>query len=52
MGFIKQSQIDTRIYTSQSNGLFVLEVYIDDIIIAVKSLKKIADVKSTLGNLF
>jgi len=48
----KQSQSDPCIYASQSDGLFVLGVYVDDIIIAGKSLKNIAEVKSTPGKRF
>ena len=51
MGF-KQSASDPCIYTSTSDGLFVLAVCVDDILLAGRSLRKIAQVKAALGKRF
>ena len=51
MGF-KQTPSDPCIYTSLSDGLCVLAVYIDDILIAGKCSKKIAQVKAALARRF
>ena len=53
MGF-KQSTSDPCIYTSttESGGLLVLAVYVDDILLAGKSQQKIAQVKADLRKLF
>ena len=48
----KQSASDPCIYTSTSDGLFILAVYVDDILLAGRSQRKIAQVKATLGKLF
>ena len=53
MGF-KQSTSDPCIYTSttESGGLLILAVYVDDILLAGKSQQKIAQVKADLRKLF
>ena len=51
MGF-KQSASDLCIYTSTSDGLFILAVYVDDILLARRSQRKIAQVKAALGKCF
>ena len=51
MGFI-QCPSDPCIYTSTTNGLFALAVYVDDILLATKSPKRIAQVKADLGKQF
>ena len=53
MGF-EQSMSDPCIYTSEtkSDGLFILAVYVDDILVAGKSEQKIALVKADLGKRF
>ena len=51
MGF-KQTPSDPCIYTSQSDGLFVLAVYMDDILMAGKSAKKMTQVKGALARRF
>ena len=51
MGF-KQSTGDPCIYTSTTDGLFILAVYVDDILLAGKSQQRIAQVKSDLGKRF
>ena len=53
MGF-KQSTSDPCICTSttESDGLFILAVYVDDILLAGKSQHKIAQVKADLGKRF
>ena len=53
MGF-KQSTSDPCIYTSKtkSDGLLILAVYIDDILLAGKSQQKIAQVKADFGRRF
>ena len=51
MGFT-QSTSDPCIYTSSKEGLLILAVYVDDIVLAGKSEKKIAEVKSALAKLF
>ena len=51
MGF-KQTPSDPCIYTSQSDGLFVLAVYVDDILMAGKSAKKMTQVKGALARRF
>ena len=51
MGF-KQSASDPCICTSTSDGLFILAVYVDDILLAGRSQRKIAQVKAALGKLF
>ena len=53
MGF-KQSKSDPCIYTSvtESYGVFILAVYVDDILLAGKSQQKIAQVKADLGKQF
>ena len=48
MGF-KQNAGDLCIYTSTSDGLFILAVYVDDILLAGRSQRKIAQVKAALG---
>ena len=48
MGFV-QSVSDPCIYTSTSDELFVLVVYVDDILLAGKYEQKIAQLKSDLG---
>ena len=50
MGFV-QSTSDPCIYTSSKEDLLILAVYVDDIVLAGKSEKKIADVKSSLAKL-
>lgn len=53
MGF-KQSTSDPCIYTSKTklDGLFILAVYVDDILLAGKSQQKLAQVKANLGKRF
>ena len=53
MGF-KQNTSDPCIYTSKmkSDSLFILAVYVDDILLAGKSLQKIAQVKANLVKWF
>ena len=53
-GFLKQSTSDPCIYTSttESDGVFILAVYVDDILSAGKSQQKIEQVKADLGNRF
>ena len=51
MGF-KQTPSDPCIYTSLSDGLCVLAVYVDDILIAGKCSKKNAQVKAALARRF
>ena len=51
MGF-KQSKSDPCIYTSTKDGLFILAVYMDDILMAGRSQQKIAQVKSDLAKQF
>ena len=53
MGF-KQSTSDPCIYTSKTklDGLFILAVYVDDILLAGKSQQKLAQVKTDLGKRF
>ena len=52
MGF-KQSTSDPCIYTSNTaDGLFILAVYVDDILLAGKSQQKIDEVKAELGRRF
>ena len=51
MGF-KQSTSDPCIYTSTTDGLFILAVYVDDILLAAKSQQKIDQVKADLGKRF
>ena len=50
MGF-KQSTSDPCIYTSKTklDGLFILGMYVDDILLAGKSQQKLAQVKANLG---
>ena len=47
---LKQSTNDTCIYTSttESDGLFILAVYVHDILLEEKSQRKIAQVKADL----
>ena len=40
------------IYTSTTDGLFILAVYVDDILLAGKSQQRIAQVKAELGKRF
>ena len=53
MGF-KQSTSDPCIYTSKTklDGLFILAVYVDDILLAGKSQQELAQVKADLGKRF
>ena len=51
MGFV-QSTSDPCIYTSSSEELLILGIYVDDIVIAGESEKKIAEVKSALAKRF
>ena len=51
MGFI-QSTSDPCIYTSSKEGLLILAVYVDDIVLAGKSEKQIKEVKTALAKLF
>ena len=51
MGF-QQSPSDPCIYTSHKDGLFVLAVYVDDILLAARSQKRIDQVKSDLAKCF
>ncbi len=51
MGFT-QSANDPCIYTSVSNDLIILSVYVDDILIAAKSQRKIDQVKADIGRKF
>ena len=51
MGF-KQSTSDPCIYTSTTDGLFILAVYVDDILLAAKSQQKINQVKADIGRQF
>ena len=51
MGF-KQSTNDPCIYTSTTDGLFILAVYVNDILLAGKSQQMIAQVKAELGKRF
>ena len=51
MGF-QQSPSDPCIYTSHRDGLFVLAVYVDDILLAARSQKRIDQVKSDLAKCF
>ena len=47
MGF-QQSQSDPCVYTSKKDGLFIIAVYVDDILLCAKSEKTIAQVKQDL----
>jgi len=51
---IKQSTSDPCIYTSKTklDGLFILAVYVDDILLAGKSQQKLAQVKADLRKRF
>ena len=51
MGFT-QSTSDSCIYTSSKEGLLILAMYVDDIVIAGKSEEEIAEVKSALAKQF
>ncbi len=53
LGF-KQSTSDPCIYTSasESDGFLILAVYVDDILLAGKSEKQIAQIKADLGKIF
>jgi hypothetical protein len=51
MGF-KQSASDPCIYTSTNDGLFILAVYFDDILLASKSQQRIDQIKADLGKQF
>ena len=51
MGF-EQSPNDPCIYISTTNGLLILAVYVDDILLAGKSQQRIAQVKADLGVCF
>ena len=51
MGFT-QSTSDPCIYTSSKEGLLILAVYVDDIVLAEKSDKDTAEVKSALTKQF
>ena len=51
MGFV-QSVSDPCIYTSTLDELYILAVYVDDILLAGKSEQKIAQLKSDLGRRF
>ena len=51
MGF-KQSSNDPCIYISTTDGLLILAVYVDDIILAGKCPQRIAQVKADLGEHF
>lgn len=51
MGF-KQSASDPCVYTSTTDGLFIWAVYVEDILLAVKSQQKIDQVKADLGKKF
>ena len=51
MGF-QQSQSDPCIYTSKKDGLFIIAVYVDDILLCAKSEKTIAQVKQDLEKCF
>ena len=48
MGF-EQSSNDPCIYISTTDGLLILAVYVDDILLAGKSQQRIAQVKTNLG---
>ena len=51
MGFI-QSTSDPCIYTASEGEAFIIGVYVDDIILAGKSEKKMADIKKALSDKF
>ena len=51
MGF-EQSSNDPCIYISTTDGLLILAVYVDDILLAGKSPQRIAQVKADLGKRF
>ena len=51
MGF-KQSTSDPCNYTSTTDGLFILAVYVDNILLAAKSQLKINQVKADIGRQF
>ena len=51
MGFI-QSTSDPCIYTSSEGESFIIGVYVDDIVLAGKSDKRMADVKRALSDKF
>ena len=51
MGF-QQSQSDPCVYTSKKDGLFIIAVYVDDILLCAKSEKTIAQVKQDLEKCF
>ena len=49
---LQQSPSDPCIYTSKKDGLFIIAIYVDDILLAAKSEKKIAQVKCDLAKRF
>lgn len=51
MGF-QQSTSDPCVYTSNKAGLFVIAVYVDDILIAAKSEREITQIKDDLAKRF
>ena len=51
MGF-QQSQSDPCVYTSKKDGLFIIAVYVDDILLCAKSEETIAQVKQDLEKCF
>ena len=51
LGFI-QSPSDPCIYTSTKQGLMIIAIYVDDIVIAGKSEKQIASIKSAIAKQF
>ena len=51
MGFV-QSASDPCIYTAEKGEICIIGVYVDDIVLAGKSMKQINEVKKTLSNKF
>ena len=51
MGFV-QSASDPCIYTAEKGEIFIIGVYVDDIVLAGKNMKQINEVKKTLSNKF
>ena len=51
MGF-KQTQSDPCLYTSSEGGLFLIAVYVDDILLAGKCNKKMSEIKKAIAEQF
>ena len=49
---LQQCTSDPCIYTSKKDGLFIIAIYVDDILLAAKSEKRIAQVKCDLAKRF